>query len=632
MCGIVGIAGPRIAPARDLLERMSRTMVHRGPDDFGIWCSADHHVGLGQRRLAIIDLSPAGHQPMADETGDYWITFNGEIYNYQDLRSELEARGHRFRSATDTEVVLEAYRAWGVECLSRLVGMFAFGLYDTKARRLLLARDRVGEKPLFFRHTADRLVFASELKALMADPAFRRQLDVSALDHYLAYGYVPAGGCIFRDVRKLPAAHALLYNVETGRLREWRYWQLPPPPAAPHASVDELMVELEGLLENSVRRCLIADVPVGILLSGGIDSGLVTAMAARVSSRPVHTFTVSFPGAGSFDEGPYARRVAEHFGTRHSELIAEPATVALLPMLARQYDEPIADSSMVPTYLVSRLVRQKATVALGGDGGDELFGGYPHYAWIERQQQVRGMIPRYLRQGVSRFAARFLPVGVRGRNHLIGFASDVATSIAHLNLYFDAGTRRRLLAPVMDGREAPASGPEATRAALCIPAYSALRQATEADFRTTLVDGYLVKVDRASMLASLEVRAPWLDHRIVEFAFGRVPDDCRATAGELKILPRRLAQRLLPDGAARSRKQGFSLPLHRWFAGPWGRYMAEVLSECDPGLFDRNVVARLLEQQRRGLANMQRLFSLTIFELWRREYRVGFGSADLVAP
>ncbi len=622
MCGIVGVASKQRNVSPELVAAMRDTMRHRGPDDAGLWISADREISLAQRRLAIIDLSPGGHQPMSDRSGQLCLTLNGEIYNYLDLQTELEKRGHLFRTASDTEVILEAYRAWGTDCLFHLNGMFAFGLYDSVARRLFLARDRAGEKPLFYWHTPGRLVFASELKALMADPAFHRKLDVRAMECYLTYGYVPGEMCILKGVRKLAEGHAMTYDLETDFLRIWRYWQLPEPHAQDNVSAEELTEELETLLEDSVRRQLIADVPVGILLSGGIDSSLVTAMAARVSSAPVKTFTISFPGHGTYDEGPYAQLVAQHFGTQHTELAAEPATVEILPELARQYDEPMADSSMVPMYLVSRLVRQHAKVALGGDGGDELFGGYPHYSRVQWQEGARRLIPSTLRRLVGAGAAHWLPPGLKGRNYIIGFTADLAYSIAHVNIYFDVVARRRLLAPLDLNGNWLNPLPEAYKAGLCLPEHTPLQQTTRMDFQTTMVDAYLVKVDRASMLASLEVRVPWLDYRIIEFAFGRVPDTLKATGSKRKILPRRLARRLLPPGLDIWRKQGFSMPLDAWFNGEWGRYIENILDEADPTLFDRRMIRNLIVGQRRGYANTNRLFALTFFELWRREYRV----------
>ena len=558
---------------------------------------------------------------MTDPGGQLWITFNGEIYNYRDLRKELEARGHSFRSESDTEVILESYRAWGTECLARLNGMFAFALYDSGTHRLFLARDRAGEKPLFYRLDPGRFAFASELKALMADPTFPRRLNMEGLEHYLAYGYVPGDMCILDGVHKLPQGHAALYDIDSGDLRIWRYWSLPEPLPGGLISEEELTDELDGLLENAVRRQLVADVPVGILLSGGMDSSLVTAIAARVSPNPVATFTISFPGHGRFDEGPHARLVASHFGTRHTELAADPSDVELLPELARQFDEPIADSAIVPTYLVSRMIRRHATVALSGDGGDELFAGYPHYSWIQREERVQQFLPGPLRRGVGLLGQR-LPIGFRGRNHLIGFAGDLAWSIAHVNMYFDRDMRRRLVSPYLVNGWEPGAACEKYRSGMCSPSQSLLRQITEADFRTTLVDAYLVKVDRASMLASLEVRAPFLDHRIIEFAFGRVPDRMRATENRRKILLRRLAKRLLPPTFDLERKQGFTMPLAAWFKGKWGRYVESVLLTGDPGLFDRRTIWELIAGQGKGYANTQRLFALTMFELWRREYRV----------
>jgi asparagine synthase (glutamine-hydrolysing) len=373
-----------------------------------------------------------------------------------------------------------------------------------------------------------------------------------------------------------------------------------------------LLDELEQRLEAAVRRQLVADVPVGILLSGGVDSSLVTAMAARVSSRPVKTFTISFPGHAG-DEAPFARMVAEHFGTDHAELAAEPATLELIPMLARQYDEPIADHSMVPTYLVSRLVRRHATVALGGDGGDELFGGYHHYQWLLREERLRSYAPRPLRRLAGTAAAHLLPVGTRGRNHIIGLSHDTGYSIAHINVYFDQRTRKALLRPTgfaIDGV------PERYRATLTDPHDSPVRRGTEADFRTTMADDYLVKVDRASMLNSLEIRAPFLDVPMIEFAFGRVPDDLKVTERGRKILLRRLGAKVLPPQLDLTRKQGFTMPIDQWFQGEWGRFMEATLRRSE--LFDRKTVDSLIASAARVGAH--RIYALAFFELWRREY------------
>ena len=621
MCGIVGyvsISRPLAAP---LLLEMRDTLRHRGPDDAGAWWSEDGLVGLAHRRLAIIDLSPAGRQPMVDSSGRLQIVFNGEIYNYQEVRRELETRHHVFRTATDTEVILEAYLEWGDECLTRLNGMFALALYDDTRRRVLLARDRAGEKPLFYRHSNGTLTFASELKALLADPSCPRVLDAEALDFYLAFGYVPGDRCLLSGIRKLPQGHALVFDLSSGQARISRYWELPPPADSAAHDEEDLVAELESLLLDSVRLRLIADVPVGIMLSGGLDSSLVVAMASRVSSRRVKTFNISFPGSSAFDEAPYAREVARHFDTEHVELAAEMATVDLLPELARQYDEPLADSSMVPTYLVSRLIRREATVALGGDGGDELFGGYWQHTWVQQQARMGGWIPKPAKRLARSAVSKLLPVGTKGRNYLFGLTAEWPMNIVQFNVFFDEDARHRLLAPL--GAARPRRGaPEAFKAGLCADRDTPLQQATALDFRTYLVDDILVKVDRASMLCSLEVRAPFLDPRLIEFAFGKVPDRLRATAHERKILARRLAERLLPRTLDLKRKQGFALPLRKWFKGDWGRYIEDVLTGGEADLFDRRIVRQLLAGQRGGFSNMQRLFALTMIELWRREYRI----------
>jgi asparagine synthase (glutamine-hydrolysing) len=617
MCGMCGVVKAQGNIDAGTVQVMADAMKHRGPDDRGAWVSPDGTVGFGHRRLSIIDLSPAGHQPMHDTTGRLTITFNGEIYNYLELRKELEDAGHAFRTKTDTEVVLEAYRRWGADSVRRLRGMYAFGLFDADRRTLLLARDRAGEKPMFYARHNGSFLFASELKGILAFPGFPRKLDPAALNQYLAYGYVMGANCMLQGVSKLPQGHIAIYDIASGSLDVRPYWELPEPARNVTASDDELVEEMHELLRDSVRHQLIADVPVGIMLSGGVDSSLVTAMAAEVSSGPVNTFTISFPGHGTYDESPHARLVAEHFGTRHHELAAEAATVDLLPILARQYDEPMADSSMIPTYLVSKLIRQQATVALGGDGGDELFGGYTYYDWVRRQELVRRVIPAPVRLAVSAMA-RALPTGVRGRSYLIGSARDMDWSIAHANLFFDRPFRARLLAPsgiVADEK------PELQKASLAW-GDGAVQRAMGLDFRSYLVDDILVKVDRASMLTSLEVRAPLLDPRIVEFAYGRVPNHLRAWKGERKVLLRKLARRVLPPTLDITRKQGFSIPIAKWFKGNWGTFMRDVLASPEQTLFDRKVVDSLIAGEEMGLVNTHRIFALTLFELWRREYAV----------
>src|SRR5687768_13639977 len=443
MCGIVGVATPR-PDGFAWLANACTSIKHRGPDDSGVWRSADGNVAFAHQRLSIIDLSDLAHQPMHSADGQLSITFNVEIYNFKELRSELIAAGHAFRSQSDTEVVLAAYRQWGTECLARLNGMFAFGLFDAMQRRLFLARDRAGEKPLFYSIRNGQLAFASELKALLADPTFERRIDPEALDCYLTFGYVPGARCMLQGVKKLAPAHALLFDVETADAHLWSYWDLPDEPHSTGVAESRLLEELEALLENAVRKQLVADVPIGVMLSGGVDSSLVTAMAAR--ARPeLTTFTVRFPGYGHYDETENARLIARHFRTNHLELEGSDAPVSLLPMLARQCDEPIADSSIVPTFLVSRLIREHCKVALGGDGGDELFGGYPHYRKLLWLQRHATRIPQLVRKTASKVAASIMPVGLKGRNWTQALATDLNIGLPHIGEVFDKNTRHRLM-------------------------------------------------------------------------------------------------------------------------------------------------------------------------------------------
>ena len=623
MCGIVGIASRTPVSHRDWLLAGRDAMTHRGPNDAGEWWSEDGRAGLAHRRLSIIDLSPAGHQPMSDASGTVTIVFNGEIYNFTELRAELIGKGHAFRSHSDTEVILAAYREWGTECLSRLNGMFAFALYDEQRQTVFLARDRAGEKPLFYHHANETLRYASELKALMADPALSPRIDPESLDCYLAMGYVPGGHCILQGFNKLPPAHALRFDMKTGDFKVWRYWQPPElDTVGAQGLVDEsaLLDELETLLEDAVRRQLVADVPVGVLLSGGVDSSLVTAMAVRTSPK-VKTFTIRFPGYGSYDETEHARLIARYFGTDHIELEAAEVTVDLLPLLARQFDEPMVDSSMIPTYLVSRLVRRHCIVALGGDGGDELFGGYEHYNRLLWMQNKLGVIPRGLRLSVARGAA-LLPVGFKGRNWLQGLAVDLQRGVPLIASYFDYSTRRRLLA----GQDLWSPVAEAIREGRVPQTADLLQRSTRMDFENYLPEDILVKVDRTSMLNSLEVRAPFLDYRIIEFAYGKVPSYLKATPTSRKVLLKKLAARLLPKEFDHQRKQGFSIPLGSWLQnGPWKQFFHETLLGSKDTLFNRQCVKGLLDGQARGRVNSERLFALVLFELWRREYNIQVG-------
>ncbi|HEV7876764.1 asparagine synthase (glutamine-hydrolyzing) [Bradyrhizobium sp.] len=615
MCGIVGVASRQAITDREWLGAGCAAMAHRGPDDNGIWWSPNGTVGLAQTRLAIIDLSPGGHQPMHDETNRLSIVFNGEIYNYLDLRPQLMALGHKFHTESDTEVVLAAYHQWGTDCLAHLNGMFALALYDGKRNLLFLARDRAGEKPMFYSTANGGIRFASELKALLADPAFDRKIEPAALDCYLMMGYVPGEACILQSARKLPPAHALTFNLASEETKIWRYWRMPAAPDDNAGDEEALVDELEVLLADAVRRQLVADVPVGILLSGGVDSSLVTAMAARASSR-VKTFTVGFDGYGNYDETGFARLIANHFGTEHIELQAGHTGPEILNVLAPQYDEPLNDSSMIPTFLVSQLVRQHCKVALGGDGGDEMFGGYEQHRRLLWMKSKVDHVPLGLRKLAAAAGDVALPTGFRGRNWIQALAVDFNTRLPSVAAHFGASERRALMGP---GWQTPA---DAIREMRVPVATDLLQRVTRMDFENYMPEDILVKVDRASMLASLEMRAPLLDFRIAEFAFGKVPSRLKASFSERKILLKRLSKRVLPPQFDADRKQGFSIPLPTWLkAGPWRDFVSDVL--LDPkSTFDRRAVSNLIDGHGKRRNNSERLFGLTMFELWRRAYGI----------
>jgi len=600
---------------------MRDSMHHRGPDDAGEWYSPDFRIGLAHRRLAIIDLSRRARQPMQDSSGRLTIVFNGEIYNFTDLKQDLQKNGHTFRSASDTEVILQAYLEWGVDCLQKLNGMFAFCIYDQKERILFLARDRSGEKPLYYRRTDDRFSFASELKAFMGDPEIRRAPDLDAINYYLAYGHVPCPRSILDGVAKLPQAHAMAYHTDTGSLTIWKYWDLPDAVGNGNASIADLCDELGFLLRDSVRRQLVSDVPIAVLLSGGCDSSLIAALASEASSEPLKTFTVCFPGHKKHDEARFARIVSEHLGTEHTEIRADEPSPSLMLELATKSDEPCADHAMIPTYLVSKAIRDQAKVALTGDGGDELFGGYPHYSSMLRLESIRKAVPPSIRSLLSEGVLRAIPVGVRFRNHVIGFRKNLPESVAHVNLLFDQHSRKQLLNPDIV-RRIDIGLPEKLKAAQCLEAHSPLRQAMQSDFLTTLADAYLVKVDRASMLASIESRAPLLDYRVIEFAYRSVPDKYKVVNGEKKILLRALAKRLLPATLNLNRKQGFAMPISEWFVGSWGRSIQSVLSSSSSSLFDGRYAAKLFRYEGKLRSNWNRLYALTILDLWCRHYGI----------
>ncbi len=580
MCGICGVVnGPRARLPVDevLLRQMCAVLRHRGPDDEGVW--TDGIAGLGQRRLAIIDLSPAGHQPMSNETGTIWITFNGEIYNFPELRVELEKRGHRFHSRTDTETIIHLYEDEGINALHHLRGMFAFALWDADRQRLLLARDRLGQKPLYYGVFNHRLYFASEIKAIITAPDIPRQVNWQAIDYYLTYHYIPGALTAFEGIYKLLPAHYLLW--EDGELTLGQYWELS---FTPKLSLGELEAkeQLLALLQEAVQIRLISDVPLGAFLSGGVDSSTVVALMSQTSSH-VRTFSIGFHEIG-VSELPYARQVAERFGTEHQEFIVEAKALEILPYLIWHYDEPFADASAIPTYYVSQMTRQAVTVALSGDGGDECFGGYQRYHpryhsspfdWIPLS------IRRPLLTGISHLFPNHMNqrhLTWRLRHHLQAAATFPLGWYMRSVRLFSTDQKSLLYSEIMKKR---AKGVEAEawyreiyyNGANSLPS---IERAMRSDLLTYLPDAMLVKVDVASMAHSLEVRSPFLDHKVVEFA-ARLPLAYKVRGGTGKYLLKKAMERYLPPEILYRRKKGFSIPLARWLREDMRRFAEEVL-------------------------------------------------------
>ena len=597
-------------------------MVHRGPDAAGIWIHSDKTVGLAHRRLSIIDLSEAGRQPLSAREGRIWITYNGETYNFQEIRRELEKKGYVFRSNTDTEVILNAYAEWDVDCLQKFNGMFAFGIYDEENNLFFLARDRVGKKPLYYTSTNGRFVFASELKALLIDGSVSREIDLQALNHYLTFGYVGDERCIFNSIRKLPAAHAMVYRVGNGGKSVWKYWE-PPPPDGLLTSEEEMLEELQALLEDAVRLRMTSDVPLGAFLSGGIDSSLVVAMMSKVVGRPVKTFSIGFKES-NYNELPYARVVAEYFNTHHHEIIVNPDAFSVIPELVQQFDEPFADSSMVPTYYVSRATREYVNVALSGDGGDELFGGYDSYVGTKVNYYVFNAIPTFIRKGFSELA-RFLPETTKVKRQLQRMRYSPYDSFIDRSsyLYFRDHRRRLLLnSDIIVSLDGTLLEPEIERRYfLTRYHYDFVNSLMYADLKTYLPDDILVKVDRASMLVSLEVRAPILDYRIVDFTFSKIPSSFKVRKTTKKYLLKKLAMKLLPRELHINRKWGFAMPIAEWFRDSLYDDLKDIILNEENHFFNRDYIERLLCEHQRAYADHSfRLFTLLIFSLWKRRY------------
>lgn len=631
MCGIVGKvwrhADRRVS--EDLIGRMQQCVVHRGPDDKG--SHFDGPAGLGFRRLSIIDLK-SGHQPMLNEDGSVAIVFNGEVYNFPELRDELIAHGHVFATRSDTETILHGYEQWGTHVVERLRGMFAFAVFDRKDNSLFLARDRVGKKPLFYALLSEgsedeSLVFASELKSLLADPLLIAKVDLVALSHFLTYQYVPQPWSILEGVQKLPPGHWLLWKE--GRLSIARYWDLQYEPKIQIGDEDAVERTLE-MIDEAVRIRLMSEVPLGCFLSGGIDSSAIVAMMRRHISGDLKTFSIGFR-EDAYNELPYARQVAKQFETHHEEFIVEPDAVEVLGELAWFYDEPMADESSLPTYYLSKLTRQFVTVALNGDGGDESFAGYRRYCGIPQIEMYK-RLPRWMRsvadgpiQALSGMAPRSARLELLATVNRISLEGREHGYLPSMTIFAD-NAKRRLIHPqhrhVLN--EADAFSEQLTLDCLNAPnAREWVDRMMYADIMLYLPGALLPKVDRATMAHSVEGRSPFLDHRLMEFA-ARLPAAMKFSDGVLKRLLKKAMKRFFPDEFLNRPKMGFGVPVREWLRHEMRDLTYDYLlgeRARNRGYFDMDYVRMLIEQHMAGRrSHHQRLWALLVFEAWCRTF------------
>ncbi len=625
MCGICGVMNfdhERSVDEHEL-RRMNDAIFHRGPDEDGFYVKG--RFGMAMRRLSIIDLS-GGRQPIRNEDGSIWIVFNGEIYNYPELKADLEKRGHRFYTKADTEAIVHAYEEYGHECPGKLNGMFAFALWDEKQQCLFMARDRLGKKPLYYYHDRERLVFGSELKSLLQMKSIPRRVSAEALDLYLTYEYIPAPHTIFADIKKLPAGHTLTIHGD-GKTELRRYWDLHFHENG--STPEDLQHGLLELLQDAVKIRLMSEVPLGAFLSGGIDSSCVVALMARVMDQPVKTFSIGFE-EGSYNELHYAREMARHFKTDHHEMIIRPNALEWTEKLVTHLDEPLGDFSIFPTFLVSQMARQHVTVALSGDGGDELFGGYDTYIADGFARQYR-RLPAPLRHGLIPAVTRRIPPREKKKgaiNRLKRFVDGAVLpeDLQHVRwmIFLTEQEKTKLYGDAMRHLSRSTLAHDFIRGFFQrADAKDDLNRQLYVDIKTYLCDDIMVKVDRMSMATSLEARAPFLDYRVVEYA-ATIPSALKIQGRQTKKILKDAMKPLLPPNIIGRGKEGFSIPIKSWLKNELRGMMLEVLSPAAlkrDGFFNAEHVQRLIDEHVQGVENhSHRLWALMVFGIWRNQY------------
>ena len=620
MCGIVGEISFRSLTNTDWIDNAVSNLKHRGPDSHGKWLSENKKVLFGHTRLSILDLTDNGHQPMITNCQNYVITFNGEIYNFKELEKKILEKGIKLKTKSDTEILLNCYKIWNLGCLNMLEGMFAFSIYDKKNNIVILARDKSGQKPLYLSKNDTSLSFSSELKGLLQNSNIKRKLSKESFIQYLHQGYVSGRKSLLQDVFKLKAGQYLIYNLSKGDVTFKNFFHLPLNPDLNNTSKDSnnLFKKFGNLLGSSVKDQIYADVPVGILLSGGLDSSLITALASK-NTQKINTFTFINDINNDDDfEVKNSRNVSNFFSTNHTEIYYPKVSAKIIDEISVFLDDPVMDSSIIPTYLITKEIKKHCTVALGGDGGDELFGGYDHYSRLINFVKIKKILPKNLSKLISNLSKSYLPIGFRGRNWLNLLSKNLSKDFLDFAVYFDEFNNSKIINKNFIGYFKNFKLTE--RNSIINNDY--IYKSSAQDFKNFLIEDILVKTDRSSMANSLELRCPFLDSNIINFAFGEVHSSLKVDEFNKKIFLKKFASNILPKNFEFDKKRGFSIPINKYFKKKDWKDMAKNILLDEKSMFNTKFVSNLIDKSFFNHNNSERIFGLIMFELWRKKYNV----------
>ena len=615
MCGLYGISSNDKDITINQLYDSINAINHRGPDNTDIWINDTSDIGFAHNRLSIIDLSNNANQPMISECKNYVIIFNGEIYNYKDLKKKIKNKGLSFKTDSDTEVLLNSFILWGPKCNEKLKGMFAYAIYNKKERNIFISRDIAGEKPLYYYFKNGRFIFSSEIKSILKNLYIEKKINYETFKEYLSNGFISNSSTILSDIYKLGTASELVFDIKNQKIKIKKYWKLNNHKKdLTKYSYKNHINNIQNLIDDSVKEQLVADVPVGILLSGGIDSSLITASASKFLSE-VNTFNVRFKNYNKYDESENAKIISNHYKTKHHEIFADDIEPEIMIELSKQFDEPLTDSSMIPTFHVCKVIKKYCTVALGGDGGDELFGGYGKYQKAVLLKKYASFIPKIFRNIAGSFSRNHLPLGLKGKYWIETLDQDMNNKEIITSYLFDEMTANKILKKDKGKFKSNILNKD----------FSFLSNMMKKDFETYLPYDILVKVDRASMVNSLEIRSPLLNKKLIEYVFNYVPDNLKVNSSNKKIILKEVCKKILPNNFPLKKKMGFQIPLREWLKkGKWRDFFLDILLK-DDSIFDKTQIEKLFYYQKYSyFDNTERIFCLVNLELWRKEYNIKF--------